>query len=114
MSQLLVDGITLTVRTDKRFKNILFVQLRLIKNGQTTIKTANHFFELKLQFHILVFDIKLILLLKEETGERSGNWFAADADRKSFLVLIETKWSSQLTTTIDPKAKSHQISTENK
>ena len=86
-------------------------------------KPQTIFFKLKLQFHILVFDIKLILLLKEETGERSGNWFAADADRKSFLVLIETKflvliktkWSSQLTTTIDPKAKSHQTSSmENK
>jgi hypothetical protein len=50
------------------------------------------FLKLKLQFHTLVFDTKLILLLKEETGERSGNWFAADADRKSFLVLIETKF----------------------
>ena len=78
-------------------------------------KPQTIFLKLKLQFHILVFDIKLILLLKEETGERSGNWFAADADRKSFLVLIETKWSSQLTTTIDPKAKSHQTSSmENK
>jgi hypothetical protein len=78
-------------------------------------KPQTIFLKLKLQFHILVFDIKLILLLKEETGERSGNWFAADADRKSFLVLIETKWSSLLTTTIDPKAKSHQTSSmENK